>query len=117
MYGCIVEAKDYAVRKDGTPFSMEDYKNNPGDYVSTFHETIAPYARMIINGIFWDERYPRLLTSEQTKDLMLQDKLRLLALADISCDIGGSMEFMNKASSISDPFYLYDPITGESHKR
>jgi alpha-aminoadipic semialdehyde synthase len=42
---------------------------------------------MIVNGIFWDEKYPRLLTKEQMKTLAQENRLRLLQVADISCDI------------------------------
>ncbi|KAJ3328333.1 hypothetical protein HDU76_010155, partial [Blyttiomyces sp. JEL0837] len=88
VYGCQVEMEDYIVKKDGGPFSREEYLAHPERFTSVFHEKIAPYATMIVNGIFWDERYPRLLTKEQTRKLAKENRLRLLQVADISCDIG-----------------------------
>ena len=62
---------------------------------------IAPYTTCLVNGVFWAPGTPRLLTTEQCKQLLPKDfdacqlryegvpKLpqRLLAIADISCDL------------------------------
>ncbi|KAJ3121943.1 hypothetical protein HK098_003262 [Nowakowskiella sp. JEL0407] len=87
VYLCQVTAKDYIVKKDGGVFKSEDYKENPDKYESIFHKKIAPYCTMLINGIFWDSRYPQLITKTQIKQLAETKNLRLLSVADISCDI------------------------------
>ena len=66
-----------------------------------------------VNGIYWDERFPRLLTKEQMRQLDEDDNRRLLAVADISCDVEGSIEFLGKSTTVERPYYEYDPITGE----
>lgn len=38
---------------------------------------------------------------------------RLLVVSDISCDVGGSIEFLERSTTIDRPFYNYDPITGK----
>ena len=48
---------------------------------------IAPYVTVVVNGIYWEPIYPRLLTTAQTTALLLQPSHRLLGIADISCDI------------------------------
>lgn len=108
VYGCLVEAKDYCKRKDNGPFIYEDYLNTPELYESEFHEKITPYSTVIINGIYWEEKYPKLLTKNQIKAIRLNDESKLLSIADISCDINGSIEFMTKSSTIDDPFYYYN---------
>ncbi|KAJ3014640.1 UNVERIFIED_CONTAM: hypothetical protein HDU68_000188 [Siphonaria sp. JEL0065] len=115
VYGCKVQMEDYIVKKDGGKFDRQEYLSRPGLYESVFHEKVAPYASMITNGIFWDEKFPRLLTKAQVKKLALEDRLRLLQLADISCDIGGSFEFMSHSTTIDAPFFTYDPFTGKNH--
>nr|KAJ3417907.1 hypothetical protein HK105_000609 [Polyrhizophydium stewartii] len=115
VYACQVRPEDYLVRKDGGVFNRDEYFKHPELYESVFHEKIAPYARVMINGIFWTEKYPRLMTIEQTHQLAAQNRLRLLTLADISCDIGGSLEFMNHSSTIDSPTYMYDPIDKVTH--
>jgi hypothetical protein len=37
---------------------------------------------------------------------------RLLLISDISCDIFGSIEFLDRATTIDNPCYQYDPIVG-----
>ncbi|KAI9193475.1 Saccharopine dehydrogenase-domain-containing protein [Polychytrium aggregatum] len=115
VYLTQVQAKDYLVRKDGQAFDNAHYKMHPEEYDSVFHEKIAPYTSMLINGIFWDLKYPRLMTIEQTEKLARENRLRMLAIADISCDINGSLEFMSHASTIDHPFFMYDPIEKKSH--
>lgn len=106
VYGCLVEAKDYLKRSDGGPFDYREYLKKPELYESYFHESIAPFSTVLINGIYWEQRYPRLLTRAQMN--LLKGSTKLLTIADISCDIEGSIEFMNKASTIDDPFYYYN---------
>lgn len=48
---------------------VKHYRENPVEYESTFASEVAPYVNVIVNGIYWDERYPRLLTKEEAKDV------------------------------------------------
>lgn len=49
------------------------------------------------------------------KDLWRKrSKGRLLAVADISCDVNGSIENMAKTSSIDEPVFIVDPLTGKT---
>ncbi|KAI8820791.1 Saccharopine dehydrogenase-domain-containing protein [Fimicolochytrium jonesii] len=115
VYACQVTASDYLVRKDGWKFNRDHYREHPEHYMSIFHEKIAPYTNVLVNGIFWDEKYPRLLTSEQATQLANEHRLRMLSIADVSCDINGSLEFMSHSSTIDSPFYMYDPATRTTH--
>ncbi|KAL3894789.1 MAG: hypothetical protein SGCHY_005070 [Lobulomycetales sp.] len=116
VYGCVATLEDYIVRKsDKEPLLRKDrdtYYSNPELFESKFHEKIAPYSSMIVNGILWDPRYPRLLTKEQIKAVYSGgNDFRLTTVADISCDIDGSIEFTSHATSIDAPFFVYDPTT------
>lgn len=82
LIGCVVTAQDFSVNSDGSPINPEAYFKDPQGAKSVFHERIAPYATVIVNGIYWDPRFPRLLTGEQAQSLQ-----RLVAICDISCDI------------------------------
>ncbi|RKO88157.1 Saccharopine dehydrogenase-domain-containing protein [Blyttiomyces helicus] len=115
VYACQVKPQDYLVQKDGSAYNREHYHKHPEAYQSTFHEKVAPYVTMLVNGIFWDQRYPRLLTKQQAKELAEEGKFRMLSLADISCDIDGSIEFMSRSTTIDQPFFMYDPATGNAH--
>ncbi|KAH6597557.1 hypothetical protein BASA61_003126 [Batrachochytrium salamandrivorans] len=115
LYACKILPEDYLVRKDGGEFVCEDYFKNPEQYKSIFHEKIAPYASVIVNGMFWTEKYPRLMTIDQTHQLASENNLRLLTLSDISCDINGPFEFMSYSSTIDTPTFMYDPVNKSTH--
>lgn len=82
-----MEAADYCVHNDGNPFTVEEYSSHPERFTSNFYEKLAPFATAIVNGIYWEARFPRLLTKKQTQDLLDNPSCRLLSIADISCDI------------------------------
>lgn len=87
VYGCKVCPEDYLARNDGGQFDRQHYFKYPELYHSIFSQKVAPYARMVLNGIFWDARYPRLMTLAETRHLAESKRLPLLTLADVSCDI------------------------------
>ncbi len=96
----------YVARKDGSDFDLNHFFANPKDYVSTF----APYtkvAEMYIACHFWDEDSPVFFTNE---DLQSPD-FKLHVIADVSCDIAGPIPSTIRSSSISSPFYGFNPKT------
>jgi len=114
VYGCVVSSKDIMVPKNpNTSFSKADYYANPDKYECQFATKVAPYATVIVNNTYWDSRYPRLLTKAQTRELY-KKRCKLIAVADISCDVNGSIEAMTKTTNIDEPLFLYNPITGQT---
>eukprot|EP00002_Diphylleia_rotans_P003769 TRINITY_DN1265_c0_g1_i2.p1 TRINITY_DN1265_c0_g1~~TRINITY_DN1265_c0_g1_i2.p1 ORF type:complete len:774 (-),score=163.53 TRINITY_DN1265_c0_g1_i2:285-2606(-) len=112
VYYCVATSADYIEPNDPSKkFDRQDYYNNPHLYHSTFAEKFAPYVSVIVNAIYWDARFPRLITTNQWKDIVENKNPRLLGIADISCDVDGSIEFMKKATSIDHPTFLYDVKT------
>lgn len=122
LYACEVNMHDHLVHKEGGQFSEEEYIAHPDRYYSVFKSQIAPYASCIVNGIYWDPRQPRLISIPDAKNLIRPQSTpwipesigtpklphRLLAICDISADLGGSIEFVNKCTTIDHPFCLYD---------
>ncbi|KAJ1960475.1 hypothetical protein GGI12_003776, partial [Dipsacomyces acuminosporus] len=113
-----IGAQDYLERIGGGKYSREEYREFPDRYRSVFAEKIAPHTTMLINGIYWESKYPRLMTTKDLASIQRQRELknRMLAIADISCDIGGSLEFMSHASTIDSPFFYVDAVSGVEHK-
>ncbi|KAF9971118.1 hypothetical protein BGZ73_005985 [Actinomortierella ambigua] len=119
VYAAEVNIHDHIVHKDKGVFtSMDEYYQHPERFVSNFSHNIAPHTSMVINGAYWDERFPRLMTHDQLKTLQSDpaNKFRMLSIADISCDINGSFEFMSHATKIDDPFFYVDAVAGTEHK-
>lgn len=74
VYGLVVEQQDMVCHKTefatvGKPFDKTHYRENPNEYQGIFHEKIAPHINVLVNCMYWDERYPRLLTKEQLRNL------------------------------------------------
>ena len=103
------ELYQHKTRKD---FDRKDFFTNPQDYVCKFSELVAPYCHVLVNCIYWDDRFPRLLTKEDMFQLYHSGNKRLMVISDISCDINGSIEFLERSTSIDSPCYQYDPILG-----
>lgn len=89
------------------------YYANPDQYESIFHSAIAPYVSVVVNGIYWDNRYPRVLTKAQLRSLRDTGNVNLKVIADITCDVGGSFEFLSHTTSIEKPFFTYNSETDE----
>ena len=68
---------------------------------------------MLVNAIYWEERYPRLVTREWAcRNYVSGFSPRLKVIGDISCDIGGSIELTLKSTKPDSPCFCYDPKTG-----
>ncbi|OMO67078.1 Saccharopine dehydrogenase / Homospermidine synthase [Corchorus capsularis] len=116
VYGCVVTSRDMVEHKDASKtFDKVDYYAHPEHYNPVFHEKIAPYASVIVNCMYWEQRFPRLLSTKQFQDLMKKG-CPLVGIADITCDIGGSIEFVNQTTTIDFPFFRYDPSTDSYHQ-
>jgi alpha-aminoadipic semialdehyde synthase len=92
-------------------FELQDYYQNPEKYRSRFHSYV-PHLTLLVNGIYWTDRYPRLVTRRYIEELFSQgEEPRLRVIGDISCDIEGSIECNLRATTPGDPIYVYDPLT------
>jgi alpha-aminoadipic semialdehyde synthase len=91
-------------------FELQDYYDHPEKYRSKF-ETYIPHLSLFVNCIYWDKRYPKLVTKKYLKQLYAgTPKLRLRVIGDISCDIEGSVECNLKWTEPDKPIYVYDPF-------
>ena len=91
-------------------FDLHDYYANPQHYSSVF-EKYVPYMDMLVNCIYWDNRYPRLLSKDFLEKLFAKGTPKLKVVGDISCDVHGSVECTELAAEISDPVFVYNPFT------
>ncbi len=94
-------------------FDLQDYYNHPGDYRPVF-ERYLPYLSILVNCIFWSQRYPRLITKKYIKDAFKNKKtLRLKVVGDISADVNGAVEFNEKNTSSGNPVFVYNPLNNK----
>lgn len=96
----------------GTAFELQDYYQHPEKYRADFFRHV-PHLSVLVNCIYWEPKYPRLLTKAQVRGLWSGPPLpRLRVIGDISCDIAGSVECTVKATEPGAPVYVYEPATG-----
>lgn len=94
-------------------FELQDYYDHPEKYRGTF-ESYVPHLTMIMNCIYWEEKYPRLVSKEYLKQLYSEGKPRLRVIGDISCDIDGAIECTVRSTKVDKPVFVYNPLTGET---
>lgn len=87
-------------RKDSGAYNREDFHKHPDQYESLFAQYI-PHTDILMNGIYWDKKIPRLFTNEDAQ----RSDFRISVIADITCDPFGSVPINLGASTIADPVY------------
>jgi len=93
-------------------FDLQDYYQHPEKYVSKFEKYI-PHLTILVNCIYWDPKYPRLLTKDFTGQLFKNGKPKLTVVGDITCDPDGSVEITHRGTEIENPVFVYNPDTGK----
>ncbi|MBW6459564.1 MAG: hypothetical protein K0B08_03235 [Bacteroidales bacterium] len=94
----------------GDKFDLHDYYMHPEKYRSQF-EKYLPYLDVLVNCIYWDSRYPRLLTKDFTEKMFKEGKPKLTVVGDITCDPDGSVEITHRGTEIENPVFVYNPFT------
>ncbi len=108
IYKVIFKEEHLSARKDGKKFELEDYYKNPGNYRNIFEQYI-PHLTVLMNCMYWDSRYPRIVTKDYLARLFEGDRPRLTVIGDVTCDPDGSVECTHKGTAIEDPVFVYDP--------
>ena len=88
LYACITTSEHMVEAKHGSDFDRLEYFNYPEKYQSKFHRDILPHSSVVMNCMYWDSRYPRLITNDQIEELYDRGNRKLIGIGDISCDIG-----------------------------
>ena len=111
----VFREEDMVVRKDaGKPFELLEYYEHPERYEGCF-ERHLPYLDVLVNCIYWEPRYPRLVTREWARKNYVPGRPpRLKVIGDISCDIEGSVELTVRATEPDNPCYVYLAQEGET---
>lgn len=95
----------YTHKLTGT-YNREDFHSHPENYQSSF----LPYtkeATILINGIYWDNKAPRLFEWEH----ITAPTFAIETIADITDDVNGSVPCNLGDAVIEDPVYGVDKIT------
>lgn len=94
------------LHKETKHISLPDFFKNPHLYESTF-SSFYPYLDVFVNAVYWDPKAPVFFSWEE----MSQSNFAIKAIADITCDIEGSVPCTVKATTIAEPFMGIDVLT------
>lgn len=103
---CQLHSKDFFKAKDGASWNSKEFYEHPEKYVPDF----LPFAKqsdLLISAHFWDPRSQKFFTNEDVKS----EEFKISVIADVTCDMDGSIPTTLRASSIDAPFYGYNPAT------
>lgn len=101
-----LSSSDYNKKKDGGEFVRSEFYQNPERYAGDFKK-YTEAADLLIACAFWDPSAPVLFEREEALDAAFQIKV----IADITCDIEGSIPSTKQPSTIDDPIYDYNPAS------
>jgi alanine dehydrogenase len=103
----VLASSDYNRRKVDGGYDREEFYANPEIYESHFLK-FAEAGEMLIAGAYWNPGAPRLFGME---DINSAD-FALSVIADVTCDIGGSIPTTIRSSTIAEPVYDIDRESG-----
>ncbi|MDG1135789.1 MAG: bifunctional lysine ketoglutarate reductase /saccharopine dehydrogenase family protein [Bacteroidales bacterium] len=111
FYKVIFKEKDISDHiKGSSNFDLQEYYNHPELFKSKFEQYI-PHLTILMNCMYWDDRYPAIVTKDYLEKLYAKDNPKLLVIGDVTCDPDGSIECTHKGTEIEDPVFVYNPIT------
>lgn len=94
-------------RKDNDMFLRDDFHANPGAYKCLFPMYVSQ-ADILMNGIYWEDDIARLFEKDDIK----RRDWRISVIADITCDVEGSVPITLDSTTIADPVMGIDRKTG-----
>lgn len=103
-----LSSADYHERIEGGHFNREEFHKHPERYKSTFID-YTHVSEILLAGAYWNPKAPVLFTAEQMKS----SEFKIKVIADITCDILGSIPSTKRATTIIDPLYDYNALTDE----
>lgn len=110
VYSVSLHMEHYLEKTDSPgEFEFQDYIAHPDQYRARMVEYL-PHVTLLVNGIYWDEQYPKLVTLEMLHDLYEAGNPKLQAIGDVTCDVNGSVESTVKATLPDDPVYVFNPL-------
>lgn len=103
-----LHSQDYNQRKSDGGYEKSEFYANPEVYKSDFIK-YTQVSDILIAAAFWDPAAPRLFDIKDLADPGFQ----VSVIADVTCDIEGSIPTTTRASTIADPVYDVDRNTGK----
>jgi alanine dehydrogenase len=104
-----LDPEKYNKHRSNSGFDLKHFFQNPHEYETNFPR-FCGLTDILIMAAYWDPRAPLLFE----KELMLKDDFRIRVIADITCDLNGSVPSTIQTTRFEDPYYDYSPVTGNA---
>ena len=104
----VVSSSDYLRRKSDGGFDKTHFYAYPEDYESHFLP-FAEVGELLIAAAYWDPKAPRLFELDAIKS----SNFSISVIADITCDLNGSIPTTHRTTTILDPIYDVDRKTAQ----
>lgn len=98
-----LDSNEYNKRIDGKEFDYADFYANSEKYESNFKQFL-PHTDLLIAGAYWDPKAPVLFTNEDVQ----APNFRINTIADITCDIAGSIPTTIRSTTIDQPVFDFN---------
>jgi len=93
----------------GKEFDLNEFFKSPENFRSDFLK-FAKVTEVLIAAAFWDPAAPVLFRVSD----MINDSFRIKVIADITCDIEGSIPSTKMPATIQEPVYDFDPSNNKA---
>ena len=103
-----LRSSDYNRRRDGRGWDTANFHHEPQAYESTFSKFL-PVTNLLIACAYWDPAAPRLFAEPDTQ----KATFKLDTIADVTCDVDGSIPLTKRSTTIEEPAFDFNPATGE----
>jgi alanine dehydrogenase len=106
-----LDPSKYNAHKSGNEFNLQHFFNVPQEYISNF-ERFCPKTDLLIMAAYWDPHAPVLFTVED----MRKPDFNIRVIADITCDIMGSVPSSIRTTTFEAPYYDYNRKLGKEER-
>jgi alanine dehydrogenase len=103
-----LHSNNYNEALDGSGWNLQSFYKHPERFRSTFSK-YTKACDLLIHCSYWNPAAPRLFTKEE----MRSHDFHISVIADITCDIDGSIPSTTQSTTIEHKFFGYNPITEE----
>lgn len=105
---CNADILDYHEKNGKAPVNFQDFVKDSTVWENTFAK-FTRVADIFISAHFWDNKSAHFFTEDDIKS----DNFKVRVIADITCDIKGSVPTTIRPSTIAEPIYGYNRFSGE----
>jgi alpha-aminoadipic semialdehyde synthase len=114
LFKVVFKEEHMVERTDGSAFDLQTYYTKPELHRPVFERYLESLT-VLVNCIYWEDRYPRLVTNDDLRRRYAEGPSpKLRVIGDISCDIDGAIQATVKPTQPDSPVYVFDPRAGQA---